>query len=86
MTLNDFFQEGGITIDNRQLILSLAVSHQKAQELVKAKKAKEESKDKRNLWLAREGCKCLCSSFDLMLDHSLISLKHYDHSDLINGQ
>lgn len=46
-------QEDKITLDGRQLIVALAVSREKASDF-KEKKEKEQ-KDKRNLFLAREG-------------------------------
>ena len=45
----------GITLDSRQLVVSLAVSREKAADF--SKKEEKEKKDNRNLYLAREGSK-----------------------------
>ena len=48
------FQDGGLMMDGRRLYVTLAVSRDKAVDL-KHEKKEDEQKDKRNLWLAREG-------------------------------
>ena len=50
-----FFPQGGIMVDGRKLLISLAVTTNKAQSLKKDKETEKQSKDNRNLWLAREG-------------------------------
>ena len=51
-------QAESFKLNNRLLNVTLAVSREKAEELTKKRKEakKEDNKDGRNLWLAREGC------------------------------
>ena len=48
-------KDTGIVVDGRKLNISLAISSNKAKNLKKEAEEDKESKDKRNLWLAREG-------------------------------
>ena len=52
------FEDGGLVVDGRRLIVLPAITREQAQELHDKKKAKKKEKpDMRNLHLAREGSK-----------------------------
>lgn len=52
---NVCFQSGGLTLDGRKLIVSLALSRDKVTQMAKDKKAQVKG-DQRNLHLIRESC------------------------------
>ena len=54
---SSFVKNGGLILDQRELIVSMALSRDKVTKVVKQRKDQEKEKpDKRNLNLAREGC------------------------------
>jgi hypothetical protein len=54
----DNVSEGGVVVLGRSLNITLAVDRAQAHRLEEEKKIKDDKKDKRNLWLAKEGCMC----------------------------
>lgn len=50
--------EGGVELAGRSLNISMAVDRAQAKVLETQNKEKDEKKDARNLWLAKEGCMC----------------------------
>jgi hypothetical protein len=50
-------KDGKISLDGRELIVTVAVSRENAASLTENNKKEKEKKDNRNLYLAREGCK-----------------------------